>query len=65
MDGVHGAFVNTDSFTIGEQKEIYIGMRIFEIAKQVGTVRQYIWSNLDYVSGVSWPRYLKAQKHTD
>ena len=59
MDGVYGAFVNTDSFTIGEQKEIYIGMRIFEIAKQVGTVRQYIWSNLDYVSRVSGVRTLR------
>ncbi|KAF9806765.1 hypothetical protein IEO21_08544 [Rhodonia placenta] len=47
LEGVHGAWVNTDGFTIGEPWEIYIGMRIFELAKQAG-VRHYVWSNLDY-----------------
>ncbi|KAI0687720.1 NAD(P)-binding protein [Cytidiella melzeri] len=46
--GVYGAWVNTDGFTIGEQKEIYVGMRIFEIAKQTTSVRHLVWSNLDY-----------------
>ncbi|EKM60592.1 uncharacterized protein PHACADRAFT_203765 [Phanerochaete carnosa HHB-10118-sp] len=49
LQGAWGAFVNTDSFTIGEQKEIFLGMRIFELAKQAKTVRHYIWSSLDYV----------------
>ncbi|TFK52581.1 NAD(P)-binding protein, partial [Heliocybe sulcata] len=48
MQGVYGTWINTDGFTVGEQKEIYCGMRIFEIAKQVGTLRHYVWSNLDY-----------------
>ncbi|KAF7797207.1 hypothetical protein EIP86_008399 [Pleurotus ostreatoroseus] len=48
MKGAYGAWINTDGFTIGEQKEIYAGMRIFEAAKQAGTVRHYIWSSLDY-----------------
>lgn len=48
MKGAYGAWVNTDGFTVGEQKEIYAGMRIFEIAKQAGSLRHYIWSNLDY-----------------
>lgn len=48
MQGAYGAWINTDGFTIGEQKEIYAGMKIFELAKQVGTVRHYIWSSLDY-----------------
>ncbi|EJF61901.1 NAD(P)-binding protein [Dichomitus squalens LYAD-421 SS1] len=48
LDGVYGAFVNTDSFTIGEAKEIYTGMRIFELAKQIGTLKHYVWSGLDY-----------------
>ncbi|OSX57597.1 hypothetical protein POSPLADRAFT_1156292 [Postia placenta MAD-698-R-SB12] len=47
LEGVYGAWVNTDGFTIGEPWEIYIGMRIFELAKQAG-VRHYVWSNLDY-----------------
>ncbi|KAJ3549004.1 hypothetical protein NM688_g5227 [Phlebia brevispora] len=48
MEGAYGTWINTDGFTIGEQKEIYAGMRIFEIAKQVGSVRHYVWSSLDY-----------------
>ena len=52
LKGVYGAWVNTDGFTVGEMKETYAGMKIFELAKRVGTVRHYIWSNLDYVSKV-------------
>ncbi|CDO76850.1 hypothetical protein BN946_scf185033.g47 [Trametes cinnabarina] len=48
LQGVYGAFVNTDTFTIGEMKEVYTGMRIFELAKQVRTVKHYVWSALDY-----------------
>ena len=48
LEGAYGAFVNTDSFTIGEAKEIYTGMRIFELAKQSGWVKHYVWSSLDY-----------------
>ncbi|KAA1467630.1 NAD-P-binding protein [Dentipellis sp. KUC8613] len=48
LEGVYGAWVNTDGFTVGEQKEIYAGIRIFELAKVAGTVRHYVWSNLDY-----------------
>ncbi|KAI0260671.1 nmrA-family protein [Gloeopeniophorella convolvens] len=47
--GVYGVWVNTDGFTIGEEREIYTGMRIFELAKQAGTLRHYIWSSLEYV----------------
>ena len=52
MQGVWGVWVNTDGFTIGEQKELFAGMRIFEIAKRAGSVRHYVWSNLDYASKV-------------
>lgn len=48
FEGVYGAFVNTDGFTVGEQKEIYAGIRIFEIAKMTKGVQHYVWSNLDY-----------------
>lgn len=40
--------MNTDGFTIGEQREIHAGMRIFELAKQTPSMRHYIWSNIDY-----------------
>ncbi|GJE91039.1 NmrA/HSCARG family protein [Phanerochaete sordida] len=50
LQGAWGAFVNTDGFTMGEQKEVFYGMRIFELAKQAKTVRHYIWGNLDYIT---------------
>ncbi|OBZ66191.1 NmrA-like family domain-containing protein 1 [Grifola frondosa] len=50
LQGVYGAWVNTDGFTIGEAKEVFTGIRIFELAKQAKTVRHYVWSNLDYVA---------------
>ncbi|KAI0688758.1 NAD(P)-binding protein [Cytidiella melzeri] len=48
LQGCYGAWVNTDGFTVGEQKELHAGVRIFEIAKQTKSLRHYIWSNLDY-----------------
>ena len=48
LQGAYGAWVNTDGFTVGEQKEIFAGVRIFELAKQTPSLRHYVWSNLDY-----------------
>ena len=48
LDGVWGVWANTDGFTVGEAKEIHAGMRIFEIAKSVKSVRHFVWSSLDY-----------------
>ncbi|KAI5117439.1 hypothetical protein M0805_007009 [Coniferiporia weirii] len=64
LKGVYGTWVNTDGFTVGEAREIYAGMRIFELAKQVGTVRHYVWSNLDYSTKLSGynPTY-KVEHH--
>ncbi|CAF0958263.1 unnamed protein product [Adineta steineri] len=50
LENCYGVFVNTDSFTIGEQAEVFAGIRIFELAKQVGTLKHYIWSSLDYIT---------------
>lgn len=55
LKGVYGTWVNTDGSTVGEQKETYAGMRIFELAKQLGTVRHFVWSNLDYSTKVGEP----------
>lgn len=49
FEGVDLAFVNTNGFALGEMKEIYWGIRIFEIAARAG-VKHYIWGGLDYVS---------------
>jgi NmrA-like family len=48
LDGAYGAWVNIDGFTVGEQREIYAGMRIFELAKQTKSLRHYVWSSLGY-----------------
>ncbi|KAI9443394.1 NAD-P-binding protein [Lactarius indigo] len=48
LDGAYGAWINIDGFTIGEQREIYAGLRIFELAKQTKSLRHYVWSGLDY-----------------
>jgi hypothetical protein len=53
LQGVYGAFVNTDGFTVGEKEETYLGLRIFELAKQTGTVKHYVWSSLDYMHKAS------------
>ena len=53
LDGVYGTWVNIDGFTVGEQREIYAGMRIFELAKQTKSLRHYVWSSLDYILKVS------------
>ena len=52
LKGAYGAWVNTDGFTVGEAREIYAGMSIFELSKQLGTLRHYIWSSLDYITKV-------------
>lgn len=48
LRSAYGAWVNTDGFTVGEVKELFAGVRIFELAKQNGSLRHYVWSNLDY-----------------
>jgi hypothetical protein len=52
FDGCYGAWVNTDGFSIGEKEEIYVSMRLFEIAKQTPSLRHYIYSALDYSTKV-------------
>ncbi|KAI0045846.1 nmrA-family protein [Auriscalpium vulgare] len=61
--GVYGAWVNVDSMTVGEMREIFTGMRIFEIAKQAG-VRHYVWSGLDYTFKISgYNSYYRVEHH--
>ena len=36
FEGVYGAYVNLDGFAIGEKREVYWGMRIFELAMATG-----------------------------
>ncbi|KZT36381.1 nmrA-family protein [Sistotremastrum suecicum HHB10207 ss-3] len=59
LEGCYGAYVNTDGFTEGEQGEIFAGLRIFELAKQKGTLKHFVWSNLDYIGKITGynPKY--------
>jgi hypothetical protein len=49
MKDVYGIFANTNGFAIGQAKEIYWGMRIYELAVYSG-VRHLVWSGLPYAS---------------
>ncbi|KZS88424.1 NAD(P)-binding protein [Sistotremastrum niveocremeum HHB9708] len=65
LEGCYGAYVNTDGFTEGEQTEIYAGLRIFELAKQRGTLKHYVWSNLDYSHKVRSMLRRQCSPHPD
>ncbi|KAF8310196.1 NAD(P)-binding protein [Clavulina sp. PMI_390] len=47
FEGAYGAFVNTDSFTVGADAELNAAFNIWEIAK-LYNLRHYIWSDLDH-----------------
>lgn len=48
LQGAWGAYILTDSFTVGEQAETFYGLRIFELAVRIPTLKHYVWSSLDY-----------------
>ncbi|TFY83220.1 hypothetical protein EWM64_g786 [Hericium alpestre] len=64
LKGVWGAWVNVDTFSVGEVKEVFAGLRIFELAHQAG-VRHYVWSSLDYISKISGYNDLYRSEHHD
>jgi hypothetical protein len=42
LEGAWGAYINTDGFTVGEKAETYYGLRIFELAVRVPTLKHYV-----------------------
>jgi hypothetical protein len=64
MDGVYGVFANTNGFAIGQAKEIFWGIRMYEIAAGCG-VQHFVWGGLPYASklGKFDPKY--AIGHAD
>ena len=48
LTGVYGVWNNTDGFMMPISQELFAGIRIYETAKVLGTVKHYIWSTLDY-----------------
>lgn len=47
FQGVWGAWVNTDGFTIGEKNELFYGIRAYEIARHYG-VEHYVYASTDF-----------------
>lgn len=47
FQGAYGAFVNTDTFEIGEIAELHAGVRAYELARHAG-VKHFVYSSLDY-----------------
>lgn len=52
MDGCYGAFINTDTYTVGEEREIWSAIKLYETARRTPSMRHWIFSNLDYGSKV-------------
>lgn len=47
FEGVYGAWVNLDGFTLGEKNEGFYGVRAYEMARHHG-LKHYVWANTDY-----------------
>jgi len=58
FEGADLAFVNTDTFTIGEKKEVYWGIRTYELAIR-SRIKHYVWGNLESLQQLSGynPKY--------
>ncbi|KAJ2923371.1 hypothetical protein H1R20_g13728, partial [Candolleomyces eurysporus] len=52
MSGCYGAFINTDTYTVGEEREIWAATKLYEFARRTPSMSHWIWSNLDYGSKV-------------
>jgi hypothetical protein len=64
MEGCWGAWVQTDGFTVGEEREAYAGIRIFELAKMSKSIRAYVYSNLDYsLKAGDWDVRFRCDHH--
>ncbi|KAJ7599116.1 hypothetical protein C8J56DRAFT_1093410, partial [Mycena floridula] len=60
--GCYGCFVNTDTLTLGEEKEIYWSVKLFEYAKRAPTMRH---SGLDYCSKLEGYDMTYKAEHCD
>lgn len=58
-----GAWVNTNSFTVGEKRELFAGIRIFEVAKQSPSMLHYVQPQLCNKGEVCWFWFYNAFTH--
>ncbi|KAF8317694.1 NAD(P)-binding protein [Clavulina sp. PMI_390] len=63
FEGAYGAFVNTDTFTVGAAAETTAAFNIWELANW-HKVRHFVWSNQDYaVKLMGYNRTYSSQNH--
>ncbi|KAL0572092.1 hypothetical protein V5O48_009870 [Marasmius crinis-equi] len=55
--GCWGVFVNTDTFAVGQKREIYAAIQLYEYAHREKGIRHFVWSGLDYSSKVGTPEW--------
>lgn len=48
LQGCYGVYVNTDSYTVNEQDELWAGIRIWETANTVPGLRHFVYASIDY-----------------
>ncbi|KAJ7082823.1 hypothetical protein C8R43DRAFT_1175245 [Mycena crocata] len=65
LEGSYGVWVNTDGFTVGDMREIYAGMRIFELASRTPSLRHYVWSSLPGASKITGYNLQYKAEHMD
>ncbi|KAL4910848.1 hypothetical protein BDW74DRAFT_164611 [Aspergillus multicolor] len=47
-EGCDGAFINIDGFTVGEKGETFWAIRAYELARENGGIKFFVYGNLDY-----------------
>jgi hypothetical protein len=52
LNGVYGAWVNADGFTLVEKDELFYGFRAYEIARSE-RVQHYVWANIEYALSIA------------
>ncbi|KAL7946120.1 NAD(P)-binding protein [Trichoderma barbatum] len=65
LQDCYGVFVNTDGFTVNEVDELWSGVRIFEIANTIPTLRHFVYSSIDYYLRLTNFDHKYAAHHTN
>ncbi|KAK7053086.1 hypothetical protein VNI00_004407 [Paramarasmius palmivorus] len=63
--GCYGAFINTDTFSVGLKREIYAAIQLYEYSHREESMRHFIWSGLDYSSKLGNYQLKYKAEHLD
>ena len=64
LDGCYGVFVNTDGWTEGPAQELFVGIRLWELAN-FASVKHFIYSAIPYASKLAGYNPEYAPQHMD